>query len=359
MSSEKKFDTIVVGGGQAGLATGYFLSQKNIPFTILDENQHCGETWRRRWDSLHLFTPSKFNGLPGMPFTTPDFYCPSKDEIANYLELYTNHFNLPVQYGLHVDKLTRNPDGFQIFTPKEIFSTDSVIIATGPYQKPHIPAFSKELNPAIQQLHSSLYRNPAQIEANDILVVGSGNSGAEIGLDLARAGKHVWLAGRDVGRIPADKIGKLFGGYPYWWFVSNILNVKTPIGRKVQPKILTHGTPLIGTNRSILKNAMIEFTPRVVGIKEGKPMLEDGRILPTDAIIWATGYRPDYQWINLPIINEQGFPRHERGVVPEIPGLYFIGLPFQTALSSAFLGGVGIDAEYIVNQISLKEKFAQ
>jgi putative flavoprotein involved in K+ transport len=356
MSSDEEFDTIVVGGGQAGLAAGYFLAQKRIRFTILDENQRSGETWRLRWDSLRLFTPCKFDGLPGMPLAKPDFYFPSKDEVADYLERYANHFHLPLRSGLHVDKLTYNSNGFHIVTKKGNFLTQNVIIATGPYQNPHIPAFCKDLNPAIQQIHSSLYRNPAQISSQNILIVGAGNSGAEIGLELARAGKHVWLAGREVGHIPADKIGKLFGGNLYWWFVSKILNVKTPIGRKMQPKILTHGTPLIGTNHTILKMAKIEFTPRVAGTKEGKPMLEDGRILPADVIIWATGYHPAYQWINLPIFDELGYPRHERGVVKDVPGLFFVGLPFQTALSSAFLGGVGVDAEYIVNQIGLIEK---
>jgi len=352
MSMDKSFQTIVIGGGQAGLAAGYFLAQQNDSFTILDENRRTGEVWRNRWDSLRLFTPSKYNGLPGMPFPKPDFYFPTKDEAADYLEAYAGRFNLPVQHGVKVELLTYNDQGYRISTGAGSFHARNVIVATGPYQKPYTPAFAQELDPTILQVHSSAYRNPGQISVQNILVVGAGNSGAEIGLELARAGKRVWLAGRDVGRIPADKVGRILGGRPYWWFISRVLSVVTPIGRKMRSNVLYHGAPLIRASRQEVLDAGIESIPRISGVLSGKPKVEDGRSLPAEGVIWATGFRPDFKWIDLPVFDENGYPRHQRGIVQGAPGLYFVGLPFQTALTSALLGGVGADAAYIAGQIA-------
>lgn len=352
MSMDETFETIVIGGGQAGLAAGHFLAQRGDGFAILDENKRTGAAWRNRWDSLRLFTPSKYNGLPGMLFPKPDFYFPTKDEVADYLEEYVRQFRLPVRYGVKVEALSRNGHGYRLSTNNGGFNARNVIVATGPYQKPYTPSFARELDPAILQVHSSSYCNPRQIPVQNILVVGAGNSGAEISLELARAGKRVWLAGRDVGRIPADKLGKAFGGRLYWWFISRVLSVDTPIGRKMKSKVLYHGAPLIRANRQEVIDAGIESTPRVSAVQSGKPQLEDGRVLPAEGVIWATGFRPDYKWINLPVFDEQGYPRHQRGIVPEAPGLFFVGLPFQTALSSALLGGAGVEAAYIVRQIA-------
>ncbi|HXV42589.1 MAG TPA: NAD(P)-binding domain-containing protein, partial [Anaerolineae bacterium] len=228
----------------------------------------------------------------------------------------------------------------------------NVVVATGAYQKPYTPAFAQELEPTILQFHTSAYSNPQQIPVQQVLVVGSGNSGAEISLELAQAGKRVWLAGRDVGRIPADRLGRAFGGRPYWWFISQVLSVNTPIGRKMRSNVLYHGAPLIGTSRQEVTKAGIETIPRVTGTLSGRPQVEGGRSLPAEAVVWATGFRPDFHWIDLPVLDEHGLPRHQRGIVSEAPGLYFIGLPFQTALSSALLGGVGADAGYIAGQIA-------
>jgi putative flavoprotein involved in K+ transport len=352
MSIDETFTTIVVGGGQAGLAAGYFLAQQGDRFTILDENKRTGEAWRNRWDSLRLFTPSKYNGLPGKPFPKPDFYFPTKDEVADYLEEYARQFRLPVRHRVKVEALTRNDQGYRLSTGAGSFHAGNVIVATGPYQKPYTPAFAQELDPAILQLHSSAYCNPEQIPVQNVLVVGAGNSGAEIGIELARAGKRVWLAGKDVGRIPADRVGRILGGQPYWWFISRVLNVNTPIGQKMRSKVLYHGAPLIHVSRQEVLDAGIESMPRVSGVLSGKPQLEDGRSLPAEGVIWATGFRPDFKWIDLPVFDEHGYPRHQRGIVQGAPGLYFVGLPFQTALSSALLGGVGAEARYIVQQMA-------
>lgn len=318
-------NTIVIGGGQAGLAVSYYLKRQGVDFVILDGHPRTGDSWRKRWDSLKLFTPSKFNNLPGLPFPKPGDYLPKKDEVADYLEGYVQQFDLPVRHDVKVERLSRADQGYQITVGASSFFARNVIVATGPFQSPYIPAFSSQLDPAIQHLHTSVYCSPEQIQGQSVLVVGAGNSGAEISLELVRAGKRVWLAGRDVGRIPANgPLGKVFGGHPIWWFMSHVLTVNTPIGRKVRAGELHHG----------------------------KPQLEDGRILQVDSVVWATGFRPDYQWIDLPIFDEIGFPRHRRGVIQDAPGLYFIGLLFQTALSSSLLGGVGTDAAYITQQIT-------
>lgn len=352
MSIDDSFHTVIIGGGQAGLAAGYFLKRLGLHFAILDDQARTGDSWRQRWDSLRLFTPSKYNALPGRPFERPDFYFPSKDEVAGYLEDYVAAFHLPVRHGVKVKKLTRDEQGYRLQTGTESISAAHVIVATGAYQKPHTPAFAKELDASIQQLHSSQYRNPTQVTGRQVLVVGAGNSGAEISLDLARAGKQVWLAGRDVGRIPADKVGRILGGRPYWFFVSRVLSTATPIGRKMMAQALHHGAPLIRASQEEIAGAGIQRLPRLAGISAGRPSLEDGRSLPVESVVWATGFRPEYGWIELPVFDAHGYPRQARGVVPEAPGLYFVGLPFQRALTSAFLGGVGEDAEYIARRIS-------
>jgi putative flavoprotein involved in K+ transport len=286
-----------------------------------------------------------------MPFPGPEGYLPTKDEVANYLEEYARRFELPVRHGVRVEKLSRNGQGYHISAGAADFSARNVIVATGAFQVPYTPAFASDLDPAIFQLHSSAYCNPEQVQAKSVLVVGAGNSGAEIALELVRTGKQVWLAGRDVGRIPANgPLGKVFGGRPIWWFMSHVLTVKTPIGRKVRASEFGRGTPLGRAQRQELAAAGIELVPRVSGVQAGKPQLDDGRVLPAEGVIWATGFRPDYRWIDLPIFDERGAPRHERGVVAAAPGLYFVGLFFQTALSSSLLGGVGADAAYIAGQ---------
>lgn len=352
MSSNETFNTAVIGGGQAGLAAGYYLSQRGENYIILDENSRTGTTWRSRWDSLRLFTPSQNNYLPGMKFPKPDFYFPTKDETADFLETYARHFNLPVRYGIKVDGLYRNEGGYRLSAGEASYHARNVIVATGAFRTPFTPTVSQELPAGIFQMHSVNYRRPQDIPAQNVVVVGAGNSGAEIALELAKAGKKVWLAGRDVGRVPADKLGKLFGGKPYWWFLRRVMTINTPLGRRMKANVLTHGNPLVRTQREEVAGVGVEFTRRLTTTQEGRPQTEDGRTLPVEGVVWATGFKPDYHWINLPVFDASGRPRHERGVVPEAPGLYFVGLHFQTGLTSALLGGVGEDARYIVRQIT-------
>jgi putative flavoprotein involved in K+ transport len=360
MSTEQDFQTIVIGGGQAGLAVAYFLARAGENFVILDENPRSGDVWRHRWDSLRLFTPSQFDSLPGLPFPKSEDYFPSKDETADYLETYARKFRLPVRHNVRVESLRRNGQGYLISGTGVQFTARNVILATGPYQAPHVPPFGQELDPGIFQLHSSAYLNPRQVPVKSVLVVGAGNSGAEIAIELSRDGKQVWLAGRDVGRIPINSgLAKLGGGRLAWWFMSHLLTVDTPTGRKMQTSTLHHGVPLGRAKRGEVAQAGVVLTPRVSGTQGGRPQLEDGRVLPAEGILWATGFKPDYHWVKLPILDEHGFPIHSRGVVPVAPGLYFLGLPFQTGLTSSLLGGVGKDAFDIAAHIAHKGKRPQ
>jgi putative flavoprotein involved in K+ transport len=352
MSTEEIFNTIVIGGGQAGLAAGYYLAQQGQNFVILDGEQKLGQVWRRRWDSLRMFTPVKFNALPGLPFPGDDFYFPTKDEAADYLERYADKLQLPVRPNTKIEKLEREGESYRLSAGEHSFKAEAVIVATGSYQAPYIPAFAAELDPAICQLHTYDYRSPGQIPAGRVLVVGAGNSGADIGLELRKAGREVWLSGRDVGHIPANQLGKYFGGRPFWWFINHVMTIKTPLGRKMRQRTLHHGDPLIRYNRKDILQVGIQPAPRLAGVQAGKARLQDGRILDIQAVVWATGFRPDYQWIGLPVFDQYGFPRHQRGVVPEAQGLYFLGLPFQSGPTSSQMGGVGRDAEFITRFMS-------
>lgn len=347
MSAQERFHTIVIGGGQSGLSAAHYLSQAGDNFLILDAGARSGDAWRNRWDSLRLFTPAKFSCLPGMKFPADDFSFPSKDEAAGYLDGYARELNPPIRYNTRVDSLVRAEDGFLVAAGTDRFVSSRVIVATGSYQRPFVPSFSSQLDPRIVQLHSSAYRNAHQLPEGPVLVVGAGNSGAEIAIELAGSGRRVWLSGRDVGRIPADVLGRILGGKPYWWLISRVLSIDTPIGRKVRSASSSHGTPLIGAKPKDIADAGVTRVGRMTGASGGRPVLDQGQVLDVSGVVWATGFRPDYSWIRLPVCDERGYPRHERGAAAGVAGLYFVGLPFQTSLSSSLLGGVGADACFI------------
>ncbi|PKN87479.1 MAG: hypothetical protein CVU46_04315 [Chloroflexi bacterium HGW-Chloroflexi-8] len=350
---EEVFHTIVIGGGQAGLAAGYFLSKQGENFVILDQNERTGDSWRKRWKSLRLFTPSQFDSLPGLSYSKTINYLPSKDEIADYLEEYARHFHLPIRHSSKVESLRYNDDDYEILTGSTRFRAKNVIVATGPFQTPFIPGFSEQLDKRIIQMHSASYHDTSQFPVNKVLVVGAGNSGAEIALELANNGKEVWLAGRDVGRVPANSpLGKVFNGHLIWWIMTHLLTVDTPIGKKIQAEGNHHGTPLGRATRNEVASSGVKLSPKVADIQDGFPKLEDGQILDVEGVLWATGYRPYFEWIKLPIFDENEYPIHSRGVVKDTPGLYFLGLLFQSGLSSSLLGGVGKDAAYITSKIS-------
>ncbi len=351
MSGSENFHSVVIGGGQSGLAAAYYLKKIGSEFVVLDASARTGDSWRRRWDSLRLFTPSKFNALPGKPFLRSDFYFPTKDEVAQYLEDYVGEYNLPVRRNVTVDALEKTNGSYRISAGGKEYRAEHVIVATGAYQRPVVPSCASQLHSSVVQLHSDEYRNPSQLPKGTILVVGAGNSGAEISIELASTGRSVLLAGKDVGKIPSESFSHILGGTPYWLFLSRILSVNTPIGRKVQERELRRGTPLVRLNSREVMNSGVTRCPRLRAIRDGLPMLENGQVLNVDGVVWATGYHPDFRWIKIPVFGDHGYPLHNHGIVPKARGLYFVGLHFQTALSSSLLGGVGNDARIVVEHI--------
>ncbi|MEU9831699.1 FAD-dependent oxidoreductase [Streptosporangium sp. NPDC048047] len=347
--SDERFDTVVIGGGQAGLAAGYHLKRRGRDFVILDAAHSVGQSWRSRWDSLRLFTPAHFTHLPGLPFPAPRRHLPSKDEMAGYLEAYATRFELPLRLGRRVDRLRRASDrgGYVISSTGRIVRAGNVIVATGPAMTPRLPGFAGQVDPATVTLHSSDYRNPGQLPNGPVLVVGAGNSGAEIALDLAPA-RRTLLAGRSTGRFP---IG--IGG-PVYRVMNRVLSTDTAWGRKIAAKGSGKGTPLVRVREEDLARAGVERLPRVTGTSDGCPALEDGRVCDVAAVIWCTGYVPDYSWIELPRFPAAGPPDHHRGVVSGQPGMYLIGLPFLSSMASSLVGGVGRDARHIVSQLDAR-----
>src|SRR5215213_8172632 len=351
--SSEYFETVIIGGGQAGLSVGYHLKKQGRPFVILDANERIGDAWRKRWDSLRLFTPARYSGLTGWRFPAPAVSFPTKDEMADYLQAYAARFDLPVRTGVKVDGLSREADRYVVASGDRRFEAKHVVVATGANQVPKVPAFADELHSSILQLHSSHYRHPSQLQDGAVLVVGAGNSGAEIAFEVSRT-HPTYLSGKPSGQIPF-RHGPAMARFvfPVIRFVGHhVLTLRSPIGRKVQPKFISHGAPLIRVKLKYLAAAGVEQVPRTVGMEDGRPTLEDGRVLDVSNVIWCTGFREEFPWIDLPAFGEDGRPLHERGVVVGEPGLYFVGMPFQYALSSDVLPGVGRDAEYIAKHIA-------
>ena len=354
------YDVIVIGGGQAGLAMGYQLAQRGISFVILEAHERIGDSWRERWDSLRLFTPARYDGLDGMPFPAPAFSFPTKNEMADYLETYARKFQLPVLTGTRVTRVSRNGDGFTVATDQGTVSAKQVVVAMSTFQKPRIPGFAKELAPDIVQLHSFEYRNPSAMREGDVLVVGAGNSGAEIALDLASR-HRVWLSGRDVGQIPfriESRISRLMVPIIFRLVFHRVLTVRTPMGRKARVRMLTTGGPRVRTKREDLTAAGVQQVGRVAGVREGKPVLEDGRVLDVSNIIWCTGFETGFSWLDLDVHGDLE-PKHDAGVARDVPGLYFVGLMFLYAGSSTMVHGVSRDASRIADVIKQRAPSAK
>jgi putative flavoprotein involved in K+ transport len=358
--SDMSFDVVVIGGGQAGLAMGYHLAQRGLRFVILEAGDRIGDAWRMRWDGLRLFTSARYDGLPGMPFPAPSLALPTKDEVADYLESYAAAKELPVRTRVQVDGLWRNEtdDGYLIAVGDRDFEAAQVVVATGAYHHPRVPDFAGELDPRIRQIHSSAFRRPSQLLDGAVLVVGASNSGAEIAL-IAAQEHRTSLAGPNKGKMPfrlGSRLAHLFDPV-FWFFINRVATLATPIGRKALPFVRDHGGPLERVWPADLAAAGVErLNARAVGAHEGMPVLEDGRVVDVANVIWATGFRPDFGWIHLPVIGDDGWPHQARGVVPIAPGLYFVGLPFLFAAASPLLGGVGRDAEFVAREIASRAR---
>jgi putative flavoprotein involved in K+ transport len=345
-------DTLVIGGGQAGLAIGHYLKRQGRRFLILDANPRIGDAWRQRWDTLRLFTPAKYDGLPGMRFPGDGLSFPTKDELADYLEAYAATFALPVRTGTRVEKLWREQGRYVAVSDGKRWEAGNVVVATGCTQAPRLPDFARDLAPSTVQLHSSEYRNPDQLRAGRVLVVGLGNSGAEIALEVSRT-HHTVVAGKPGGELPV-RHGRAAARFvlPVVRFVGlHVLTLDSPIGRKAAPLKLGHADPLIRTKSKDLAAAGVERVPRVTGVQDGLPVVAGRPLDDVSNVIWCTGYRESFDWIAMPVFDGDGRPRQHRGVALDKPGLFFLGEEFMYSAASATLPGVCRDARYVAGKI--------
>ena len=356
----ERFETVVIGGGQAGLSMGYHLAKGGRSFVILDAEERIGDAWRKRWDSLLLFTPARWVGLPGGHFPAPGSSFPTKDTMADYLETYAGRFALPVRSGIRVDGLRKESDRYVVSAGDQRFEADNVTVAVGANRIPKMPAFADELDPTIVQMHSSEYKGPSQLSEGGVLVVGAGNSGADISMEVVR--QHpTWLSGENNGHVPF-RIETAVARHLLIRIVrfagQHVLTLRTPVGRKLRARFATKGggVPLVRVKPKDIVAAGIERVPKVAGVRDGVPLLDDGRVMDVANVVWCTGFRQDYSWIDLPIAGESGFVRQERGVVSTQPGLYFVGLPFQFAVTSDTLIGVGRDAAFVAKHLAARTR---
>lgn len=329
------------------------MKRRGVPFLIVDANERTGDAWRNRWDSLRLFTPNRFNGLPGMPYPDHTWSFATKNEMADFLESYAHHFELPIRHGAEVTRLTQEGDRLLAVIDDQEYEADNVVVAMSGYQKPKVPVFASQLDPRIFQIHVVDYKNPEQLREGAALVVGAGNSGAEIAFELVQ-GRDVLLSGPRTGQAPfrLERLsGRIF--IPVLSrVVLRVLNTKTPIGKRVRPKVLNRGAPLVRTKEKDLARAGVERVGRTVGVVDGYPELEDGRVIDVSNVVWCNGFEPGFSWIELPAFDEAGRVVHERGVVHAVPGLYFVGLKFLHSIVSDTLRGIGTDADHVAGHIS-------
>jgi putative flavoprotein involved in K+ transport len=356
-------EAIVIGAGQAGLAAGYHLARRGIEFVILEAGRRVGDVWRERYDSLLLYSPARYNGLPGLPFPLAGHAFPTGRQMGDYLEAYADHHHLPTESGARVDRLRAssgadNGGGYEISAGDRRYEADQVIVATGAFQRPHVPELATRLDPAIRQLHSAGYRGPQQLADGPVLVVGLSHSGADIAHEVAKAGHRTFVSGAVHGQLPFSVDSRRARlAWPLMRFLAwNVLTLRTPIGRKMAPKVRAGGGPLLRVRRSDLEAAGVTLNEaRTVDVDErGRPVLADGTTLDVANVVWCTGFRPDYGWIELPVFGEDGWPNEHRGVADAQPGLSFLGIPFQYSFTSMLVLGAGRDAAYVVDRLAAR-----
>ncbi|TYA10230.1 NADPH-dependent L-lysine N(6)-monooxygenase [Paenibacillus faecis] len=343
----RELDVLVIGAGQAGLAMGYYLKKSELSFEILGMEKRIGDTWRNRYDSLILFTPRWYSALPGVSLAGDPQGLASKDEMADYLEKYAEHFELPVKLETQVLSVEKDNEFYIVKTNKGPYKVLNLVIATGPFSKPHIPQMADGLSPEIFQIHTSSYRNVGQLHPGNVLVVGAGNSGAQIAVELAGDREVHLSAGHPLHFFPLRLAGKNI----FWWFrMLGILDREK--GSRLGDFLSRQKDPIFGTElkRAIGMNG-VRIRPRTISIDSNTVTFMDSTQLRVDNIIWATGFVPDYGWLHIPgVLDGHGRPVHHRGISP-VKGLYYLGLPWLTSRKSALIGGVGDDAEMIYNKL--------
>jgi putative flavoprotein involved in K+ transport len=344
-AGDEVLDVAVIGASQAGLAMAWHLARHHLQFTMLEAGPEIGHTWRSRWYSLTLFTPTQYNALPGMPFPGPPDTYPTKDPVAGYLKAYAAAFNLPIRLNSPVTHLSQTDEGFKIHTQHEVFRARQVVVATGPFQVPFTPPAAQRLDDTVTQLHSAGYRNPGALPPGPVLVVGGGNSGFQIAEELA-ATRPVDLS--IATRAPV--LPQRLGGKDLFWWLTRLGLMRVTVGSRLGRRMSSREF-IIGSSRRRLKETGVRFRPAVAGADGRTVRFADGTSLNVEVVIWATGYRPDYSWIHIPGVTRDGQVAHQRGVT-DVPGLYFLGLPWQHTRGSALLGFVHEDAAYLAGLIT-------
>lgn len=362
MAGDQIFDTLVIGGGQTGLTVGWEVARTGRTFVIIDASEHVGDPWRHRWDSLVLFTPAGMFELPGMDFPgNPEHYV-TKDETADFLERYAREMGLPVLSSTRVERLSKDNGLFVAETTAGTFRSHNVVVAMADHQKPRVPSFAKELDPSLTQLHSAHYKNPASLGPGPTLVVGMGNSGADIGLELARSQEKTYISGEPSGVVPIrieSWFGRKIGVKLIRFFATRVMTSSTPIGRKARPKMMKHSQPVVRVKPKDLVAAGAERVARVTGVRDGCPELADGRVLDVENVLWCTGFEPGFDWIDLPVFDEEGKPKQDRGIVEDEPGLYFCGLFFLHSMWSETVVAMPRDARYVVEHLDSRPMSTQ
>jgi putative flavoprotein involved in K+ transport len=356
MSASTHIATVIVGAGQAGLSTAYHLTRRGHECLVIDANERVGDNWRQQWDTLRLYTPAKYDGLPGMRFPKAAWDYPQKDEVADFLETYARTFDLPVRLRTRVESLEARAEGGYLLTLRtgESITCDNVVVATGSFGRmPYVPELAGELDESILQLHSSQYRRPSQLQDGTVLVVGASHSGLDITYEVALTHDTV-LAGRDCGNIPV-RLGtrKARVVLPVVVFMfRHVLTRRTPMGRKEMDEVRFHGGPALRVKAADLIERGVERSfERVTDVRDGMPVLADGTVVKARNVVWCTGFQQTFGWIKLPILDERGWPVEYRGVVDSAPGLFFCGLSFQFGFSSMIFAGIGHDSEYVASRI--------
>jgi putative flavoprotein involved in K+ transport len=334
-------DVVVVGAGQAGLATAYHLKRHGLRFLVVDAAPEIGHRWRTRWDSLRLFTPAFHDGLPGMAFPAAYDAYPTKDEVADYLADYAWHFCLPVLLSCPVTRVTRDGDGFEVHTAQGVLRTRQVVVATGPFQLPAVPPLTHALGASIVQLHSSAYRRPSDLPEGHVVVVGGGNSGRQIALELAATHDVTLAVGRRGLQLPQSLLGR-----DLFWWLTRLGVLDATVDSRLARRLRSRGDLVIGSPLRDLRRAGVHVRRRLTAADSSRVHFEAGPAVRPAAVVWATGFQPYYAWLDVPGVVDDGRVRHRRGLT-DVPGLAFVGLPWQHTRGSSLLGFVGADAEFV------------
>ena len=350
-------ETVIIGAGQAGLATGYHLQRAGRPFVILDAEARVGDGWRNQWDTLQLFTPAWADSLPGLRHPGPRWSYPTKDEFADYLEAYAARFELPVRLASRVTSVAGEDDGYVVTTADTRFECDNVVLCTGTFGRtPRVPAFADQLDPSIRQLHSSEYRRPSQLADGTVLVVGASHSGCDIAYETAATHRTV-MVGPDTGQIPVPFSSPLIRVVLPTMVLTftHVLKRSNPLGRKAQEHF-RHGGPRLRVQQRDLEQRGVEWVRgRVARVVDGRPVLDDGRVVDPGTVLWCTGFRQQFDWVEVPAFDEAGWPREYRGVADHVSGLFFCGIQFQYAAASMIIHGVGRDAAHVARLIERRQ----